>query len=114
MAHLPPVRLDIHSSWFNLLLTALHEQAHNNPYEEYRAMAEKLIKKCMTYGTPFIDGNEASCVDLRLYSKEASDTIFLLLMTLCDHCDWVHDYSVELGVGKEHNTRGEKKQEDYF
>ena len=47
MAKLPPVKLETHTTWFNLLLTVLHEHAESNPYEEYRQMAQKLIVKCM-------------------------------------------------------------------
>ena len=43
MASLPPVKLDTHEDWFNLLMTVLHQQAEQNPYEEYREMAQKLI-----------------------------------------------------------------------
>ena len=42
MANLPPVKLETHTTWFNLLLTLLREHAQNNPYEEYRQMAQRL------------------------------------------------------------------------
>ena len=58
MAKLPPVKLETHATWFNLLLTLLHEHAESNPYEEYRRMAQRLFSKCMAYGTPFTDGYE--------------------------------------------------------
>ena len=47
MAKLPPVKLETHTTWFNLLLTLLHEHAESNPYEEYRRMAQRLFSKCM-------------------------------------------------------------------
>lgn len=47
MANLPPVKLETHTTWFNLLLTLLREHAQNNPYEEYRQMAQRLFSKCM-------------------------------------------------------------------
>ena len=50
MASLPPVQLDTHKDWFNLLMTVLHQQAEQNPYEEYREMAQKLIDQFMRYG----------------------------------------------------------------
>ena len=31
MASLPPVMLDTHEDWFNLLMTVLHQQAKQNP-----------------------------------------------------------------------------------
>ena len=55
MASLPPVMLDTHEDWFNLLMTVLHQQAKQNPYEEYREMAQKLIDQFMRYGRPFVD-----------------------------------------------------------
>ena len=45
MAKLPPVKLETHATWFNLLLTLLHEHAESNPYEEYRRMAQRLFSK---------------------------------------------------------------------
>ncbi len=95
MAGLPPVKLETHTTWFNLLLTVLHEHAESNPYEEYRQMAQKLIAKCMAYGTPFTDGYGASCVDLRMYPSEAGDTIWLLLLALCGQYDPDRDYSAK-------------------
>lgn len=52
MASLPPVKLDTHEDWFNLLMTVLHQQAEQNPYEEYREMAQKLIDQFMRYLFP--------------------------------------------------------------
>ena len=57
MASLPPVMLDTHEDWFNLLMTVLHQQAKQNPYEEYREMAQKLIDQFMRYGRPFVDSD---------------------------------------------------------
>ena len=54
MANLPPVKLETHTTWFNLLLTLLREHAQNNPYEEYRQMAQRLFSKCMAYGLSLI------------------------------------------------------------
>ena len=59
MASLPPVKLDTHEDWFNLLMTVLHQQAEQNPYEEYREMAQKLIDQFMRYGRPFVDSDHA-------------------------------------------------------
>ncbi len=96
MAKLPPVKLETHATWFNLLLTLLHEHAESNPYEEYREMAQKLIGQFMRYGRPFTDNGLAPCVDLRLYPSEAGETIWLLLLTLCRQYDPDRDYSAEL------------------
>ena len=35
MASLPPVKLDTHEDWFNLLMTVLHQQAEQNPTVNY-------------------------------------------------------------------------------
>ena len=83
MASLPPVKLDTHEDWFNLLMTVLHQQAEQNPYEEYREMAQKLIDQFMRYGRPFVDSDHAPCVALRMYPKEAGNTIWLLLLSQC-------------------------------
>ena len=100
MANLPPVKLEIHATWFNLVLALLHEHAESNPYEEYRQMAKRLAAKFMAYGAPFIDKDGASCVDLRMYPVEAGNTIWLLLLTLCSHCEPDRDYSAELKDAK--------------
>lgn len=34
MAYLPPVKLETHTSWFDILLTVLHEHAESDPYAE--------------------------------------------------------------------------------
>lgn len=75
MASLPPVKLDTHEDWFNLLMTVLHQQAEQNPYEEYREMAQKLIDQFMRYGRPFVDSDHAPCVALRMYPKEAGNIL---------------------------------------
>ena len=54
MASLPPVKLDTHEDWFNLLMTVLHQQAEQNPYEEYREMAQKLIDSLCAMGGPLL------------------------------------------------------------
>ena len=54
MASLPPVKLDTHEDWFNLLMTVLHQQAEQNPYEEYREMAQKLIDSLCVMGGPLL------------------------------------------------------------
>lgn len=66
MASLPPVKLDTHEDWFNLLMTVLHQQAEQNPYEEYREMAQKLIDQFMRYGRPFVDSDHGVYYDSRI------------------------------------------------
>ena len=95
MASLPPVILDTHENWFNLLMTVLHQQAEQNPFEEYREMAQKLIGQFMRYGRPFVDSSLAPCVALRMYPKEAGNTIWLLLLSPD------RDYSAELRAAKQ-------------
>ena len=46
MASLPPVKLDTHEDWFNLLMTVLHQQAEQNPYEEYQEETLHLLPDC--------------------------------------------------------------------
>ena len=87
-------------NWFNLLMTVLHQQAEQNPYEEYREMAQKLIDQFMRYRRPFVDSDHAPCVALRMYPKEAGNTIWLLLLSLCNQYDPDKDYSAELKAAK--------------
>ena len=96
MATLPPVKLEIHISWFNELMELLHQTAEQSPWDEYREMAKKLVSKFIAYGKPFVDNEGKRCVELRMYPKEAEDTIWLLLLELCWHCEPQKDYSAEL------------------
>ena len=54
----------------------------------------------MRYGRPFVDSYHAPCVALRMYPKEAGNTIWLLLLSLCNYCDPDKDYSAELKAAK--------------
>lgn len=66
----------------------------------YREMAQKLIDQFMRYGRPFVDSDHAPCVALRMYPKEAGNTIWLLLLSLCNQYDPDKDYSAELKAAK--------------
>ena len=100
MANLPPVKLEIHATWFNLLLALLHEHAESNPYKEYRQMAKRLADKFMAYGAPFTDKDGAPCVDLRMYPAEGGNAIWLLLLTLCSYWEPDRHYRTELKDAK--------------
>ena len=63
-------------------------------------MAQKLIDQFMRYGRPFVDSDHAPCVALRMYPKEAGNTIWLLLLSLCNQYDPDKDYSAELKAAK--------------
>lgn len=54
----------------------------------------------MRYGRPFVDSDHAPCVALRMYPKEAGNTIWLLLLSLCNYYDPDKDYSAELKAAK--------------
>ena len=101
MASLPPVILDTHEDWFNLLMTVLHQQAEQNPFEEYREMAQKLIGQFMRYGRPFVDSDHAPCVALR-YVPEGGRKY--QSGCCCSPCaiqyDPDKDYSAELKAAK--------------
>ena len=99
MASLPPVKLDTHEDWFNLLMTVLHQQAEQNPYEEYREMAQKLIDQFMRYGRPFVDSDHAPAWRFGC-TEGAGNTIWLLLLSLCNQYDPDKDYSAELKAAK--------------
>ena len=68
----PPIahKLDTHEDWFNLLMTVLHQQAEQNPYEEYREMAQKLIDQFMRYGMPFLSPHLSMAAACRCRGKE--------------------------------------------
>ena len=103
MAYLPPVKLETHTSWFDLLLTILHEHAESDPYEEHREMAQRLIRHFMAHGRSFTDSYHKECVDLRMYPNEAADTIGLLLLSLSGHHTADKSYHADLQPYRKNN-----------
>ena len=99
---LPPVHLEMHCSWFDLLLTVLHEREKSDPVPSHRRMAQQLADKLMTYTRSFTDIQGVSCVDLRVYPSEAATLIWLLLLELGLGLDCLPDreYSAELSGKK--------------
>ena len=97
MAQYPPIKFIIDMMGFDLLITILNEQAKDNPYEAFRKMAEALIAKFMTYGKIEIR-QDSTVVDLRMYPREAENTIWLLLAALCRYVEAEEEYSQELKV----------------
>ncbi len=67
---------------------------------------KKPIDQFMRYGRPFVDSDHAPCVALRMYPKEAGNTIWLLLLSLCNQYDPDKDYSAELKAAKKRIRKG--------
>ena len=89
---LPPVHLDLHSSWFDLLIGILDINADKYCEED----AEALKTEIMRYARSFVDSENELCADVRLYPRGAERLIWQLLKNLCFQYDPEHSYCAEL------------------
>lgn len=95
---LPPVRLQMHPSMFDLMMTVLENNAGNAPDGDIRRNAKNLMDKRMKY-TRFCPGNGDGYVSVRMYESEAAETIWQLLLACAEHCEVAREYSKELDGG---------------
>ena len=95
---LPSVKLVIHPSTFDLLITVLENNAKNAPDEETRQNIRNLIDKRIQYTRlyPYAEGQYAS---VRMYESEAAETIWQLLVACAEHYVVTEKYSEQLNGG---------------
>lgn len=96
---LPPVRLQIHPSMFDLMMSVLENNADNAPDGEIRRNARNLLDKRMKY-TRFYPNDSDGYASVRMYESEAAETIWQLLLACADHYEPTREYSKELGGGE--------------
>ena len=63
-------------------------------------MAKKVVGEGMGDVRPVVDREHAHCGALRMDPREAGNTIWLLLLSLCNQYDPDKDYSAELKAAK--------------
>ena len=94
--NLPPVKLQLHPTVFDLMMTVLEDNAENAPDEQIRAKAAALAKNRMQYTRiyPGSDGEEYA--NIHMYETEAAEMIWQLLVAASAHYAVTKEYSTEL------------------
>ena len=95
MPQLPPVKLDVFSEWYDLLMTILEE---NKDFltDDLRHANERQMKKLMRFPRRYEDAAGQARVDLRLYPSDASEIIWLLLVAAGGNYEITKKYSADL------------------
>lgn len=91
-AALPPVHLDLHSTWFDLLISILDVNADKYCEKDAEALKEEIMR----YARSFVDNENELCADIRLYPRGAERLIWQLLKNLCFQYDPERSYCAEL------------------
>lgn len=102
----PNIKLSVHESWFNVLITALTENAKVKAFPHIAEDANALIDKLMKYSRPFIDNDNLDCVDIRFFPDEASKMIWQLLIGCSNSREASEDFYARL---KETHIPNERK-----
>lgn len=95
---LPPVKLEMHPAFFDLLMTVLEDNAMRCPLEETRAAATELLDKEMKYSRVYTN-EHGPYVSIRMYESEAAKMIWQLLIGAVDNYEVIKEYSKELSKG---------------
>ncbi len=98
MAQYPSIKLTMHPSMFNLLMTVLEENANNVPQEREREQAKDLIEKRMRFSRVYSD-EDGEYVSVLMYDNEAAATVWQLLVACTNHYEVTKDYTEKLKRG---------------
>ena len=74
MGQYPSIKLTMHPSMFNLLMTVLEKNAEAVPQERERERAKELIEKRMRFSRVYSDEN-GDYVSVIMYDSEAAETV---------------------------------------
>lgn len=104
----PPIKLSVSEDFYNLMIETLvrNENVNVDSTDKY---AKELKEKLLRYGIPYKTDEEKNVVNLRFYTREASEMIMQLLVFIVMNCDielLTDYYSVLVKV------REAKKQEE--
>ena len=104
MAQFPPVKLKVHPSTFDLMMTILE---HNTAAEDVqtRNNAQDLMEKRMRFTRLYPGRDGKLYVSMRMYESEASEMIWQLLYACIGAYEVEKEYSAELKEGGEGDTR---------
>ncbi len=100
MGQLPNVRMKIHPSDFDLMMSILEDNAANAPDEQIRSAAKDLLDKRMRFTRLYPGDNGELYASVRMYETEASETIWQLLYAACGSYEITREYSKELKKGE--------------
>jgi len=105
----PNIRLIIPDSDFDLLISALLENAdtENNPPRVAEG-AGALYDKLMKYSRPYTNEDGKNLVDIRFYPNQASEMIWQLLAVCCAYVDVVGSF---YSILKENHIPKERKEQ---
>lgn len=90
----PDIKLILNIKRFNILVTAIDNIINLNS-DDISPFADRLKNKIMKYGIPRKDNDDTDIVDVRFFSKEIGDLMFVLSPYL-DTKDEYHNYYLEL------------------
>lgn len=99
MAQLPNVKLNVHPSMFDLMMTVLADNAANAPYESVRLGAEDLMEKRMRFTRLYPGKDGGPYASIRMYEKEASELIWQLLLSAISKYNVCEEYHKKLEGG---------------
>ena len=99
MAQFPPVKLKVHPSTFDLMMTVLADNAANAPNESVRLGAEDLMEKRMRFSRLYPGTGGDPYASVRMYEKEAADLIWQLLLSAIGKYDVGEEYHKKLKNG---------------
>ncbi len=84
---------------FDLMMTALADNAANVPYESVRLAAEDLMEKRMRFTRLYPGTDGEPYVSVRMYEKEAAELIWQLLLSAIGKYDVSEEYHKKLKNG---------------
>lgn len=101
MGQLPNVRMKLHPSSFDLLMSILEDNAENRANEEIRSAARDLVEKRMRFTRLYPGDTGNFYASVRMYETEAAEMIWQLLYACADHYTVREEYSKRLAGGDE-------------
>lgn len=83
---LPPIKVCLGEDFYNLMIEVLvrNESVNVDSTDKY---AKELKEKLLRYGIPYKTEEEKNAVNLRFYTREASEMIMQLLVFIVMNCD---------------------------
>ena len=99
MAQIPNIKLELHPSMFDLLMTVLAYNAANAPVESVRSGAKDLMEKRMRFTRLYMSKDGEQYASLCMYENEAEEMIWQLLLPAALNYDVSEEYHKKLKVG---------------
>lgn len=100
MAQMPNVKLQLHPSFFDLLMTVLEKNTWSAD-EGTRSGAKDLMEKRMRYSRLYGEPGKSEYVSMRMYDSEASEMVWQLLTACVDSYEPEKSFSQDLRRGQE-------------